>query len=541
MFVHNTVKKLTYFSIFLIFILYSWDIGNVDAIRQGTEGFYLKVAKEMFESGNILVPQYVGADHWSKPPLQFWAAYLGYFIGGGPSIFISRLIVVLFTLFSLVITSRLISKSISKPFILVFVFIASTFGMFKYSRIFMMEVPLTMLTTLASLYFYEYLKDKKHALILSSLFLGLSVLIKGPVSIVMSVGGCGLYLLFTWKRYGFNSKDLKKIFSWSVVGTAIASVWFIICFMKYGYIFFDYFFLRENLGKFSTKSYPMRHVFQGLLIFSLPWSLYLPTSISQIKDHLNKIKDDDYLVFCICNFITFFFLWLIPSQRSHHYAMPSMIFFLVINFILLNKYELSQKRKKMMKLANIAISIIMFLVATLLCSLLVFEDVQASYSLIIKVITTICLLLFGSVLFLKSKKTLSQYFISLFIIGNLWNILIPSFILPYLPKEVITKIGDRKVAAAVRKPYFIEEALGRKVEWLDGGKLEQYVIENNHYYIMHKSTFETLKLQRLTKVVSSWRIWRRGIKANEVISALKLKNINKLKDTVYLLENKPLK
>lgn len=541
MFALKSVKKLTYFTIFLVFIIYAWDIGNVDAIRQGTEGFYLKVAKEMFQTKNILVPQFQGADHWSKPPLQFWVAYLGYYIGGGPSIFISRLVVVLFTLFSLILASRLISKSISKPFVLVFVFIAATLGMFKYSRIFMMEVPLTMLTTLASLYFFEFLNEKKHSLLLGSIFLGLSILIKGPVSLVMSVSGCGLYLLYSWKKNGFKSSELGKIFSWSLLGTLIGSIWFIVCFVKYGSEFIDYFFLRENLGKFSAKSYPVRHVFQGLVIFSLPWSLYLPISISQLKDHLKELSEDNYFIFCLCNFLTFFVLWLIPSQRSHHYAMPSMIFFLVINFILLNNYELNKKRKAMMKLANITISIIMLLVGVLFCGLLVFKDVHGSTSLTIKVIMTVVLLLLGSFLFLKSKKQLSQYLISFFIIGNLWNIFIPSFILPYLPKDVISLIGQKEVGAVVRKPYFIEEALGRKVDWLAAGKLEQYIIENNHYYIVHESTLKTFKLQRLTNVASSWNVWRRGVKAKDILKALKSKNINILKDTVYLLENKPLK
>lgn len=537
----RSVKSLSLISILLVFILYIWDIGNLDAIRQGTEGFYLQIAKEMFENNSILTPLYNGENHWSKPPLQFWMANIFYYFGGGPSIFLSRLVIVLFSLVTIVISSRVVSNILSKPFLLIFVFISATVGMFKYSRIFMMEMPLTMLTTIGALYFYQYLNNEKHAIHYASLFLGLSVLVKGPVSLVMAAGGIGLFLLIEWYMFGFNKVDFKKAIKCFLYSLSIASIWFIICSIKYGHEFIDYFFLRENLGKFSSKSYPIRHVFQGLLIFSLPWSLYLPTSISQIKDHWIKVKNDKFLMFSNCCFFVFFVLWLIPSQRSHHYAMPSMIFFLISNFTLLNKYELSEKRVKMMRLANITISVLMGLTAVLFSSLLVFKEVNTSTTLTVKVIVTALLLIIGAILFISSKKQISKYFIALFIIGNLWNIFIPSFILPYMPERVISKIADKEVSAAVRKPYFIEEALERKVHWIGGEKIRQYIIENNHYYIVHEVTYTQNKLKDLTNVVTTWKVWRRGVKLNDGINALSSRNIDQLKDTVYLLENKPLR
>ncbi len=537
----SSIKKLSIISIFLVFALYIWDIGNLDAIRQGTEGFYLQIAKEMFENKSILTPLYNGENHWSKPPLQFWMANIFYFFGGGPSIFLSRFVIVIFSLSTIVISSKIVSRILSKPFLLIFVYISATLGMFKYSRIFMMEMPLTMLTTIGALFFYQYLENKKYALHYASLFLGLSVLVKGPVSLVMAGGGIGLFLLIEWYMFGFNSADLKKALKCLTYSLAIASIWFIICTIKYGHEFIDYFFLRENLGKFASKSYPIRHVFQGLLIFSLPWSLYLPTSLAQVKDHWIRVKNDKFLLFSNCCFFVFFTLWLIPSQRSHHYAMPSLIFFLISNFILLNNYSLNEKRQKMMKLANATIAGLMALTALLFGTLLIFKDVHNSTSLTIKVITTICLLFLGSFLFVKSKKQISKYFIALFIIGNLWNIFIPSFILPYLPKKVITLIGKKEVSAAVRKPYFIEEALERKVHWIGGSKIRQYILENNHLYITHQVTYDRYQLNNLTNVVTSWKIWRRGVKLKDGIEALSSKNIDQLKDTVYLLENKPLK
>ncbi|WP_127715546.1 glycosyltransferase family 39 protein [Halobacteriovorax sp. HLS] len=530
-----------YIILFIVFMLYSWGIGNLDAIRQGTEGFYLQIAKEMYEMKSFLVPQYNEMDHWSKPPLQFWMAHIGYLFAGGPGIFTSRLIIVLFSISTIFLISKKVSSLIRTPFLNIFIFILATVGMFKYSRIFMMEMPLTTLTTLASLYFYLYLKDEKYSLWIGSIFLALSILVKGPVSLVMATGGCGLFLIVDSYLNGINFIKFKKVFNWSFVGLLLGSVWFFICYLQYGNAFFDYFFLRENMGKFQARPYPMRHVFQGLLIFSLPWSLYLPTTISQFKDHFQEIKKDSFLLFSICNFLVFFLLWLVPSQRSHHYAMPSLIFFLIINYILLTSYALNSKRKSMIRLANITLSTLMVITSVAFACLLIFKEVNSSISLTIKVITTCVLLLIGSYYFLRSKKLLNKYLISFFIIGNVWNIFIPSFILPYVPEAVIKTIGNKQVGALVRKPYFIEEALERKVDWLNDQTIRQYIIENNHFYIVHRNTYEQLNLKKLTDVVTTWKVWKRGSKAKDISKALKNNDIAILKDTVYLLKNKPLK
>ena len=221
--------------------------------------------------------------------------------------------------------------------------------------------------------------------------------------------------------------------------------------------------------------------------------------------------------------------------------MPSMIFFLVINFILLNNYSFSEKRMKMIKLANIVISLLMIMTAVLFSCFLFFTEVTSNSSLVIKVISTVVLLVAGAVLFVRSKKRLSQYMISFFIIGNIWNVFIPSFILPYMPKAIISKIGQKNVGVLVRKPYFIEEALERKVDWMKYHNAKQYIIEHNHYYITHHDKYVGLELKDVTNVVSTWKVWKRGAKAKDIIKALKTNNIEQLKDTVYLLENKPLK
>ena len=79
----------------LILIALLFDIGNPDALRQGTEGFYLQVASEMFEKKSFLTPYYLDRPHWSKPPLLFLAPQLFYYLDGFAGLFFSRVSVLL--------------------------------------------------------------------------------------------------------------------------------------------------------------------------------------------------------------------------------------------------------------------------------------------------------------------------------------------------------------------------------------------------------------------------------------------------------------
>ena len=76
--IQNNKKYISLVLVLLIFIFLLGQLGNLNAIRQGTEGFYLQISNEMYASKNYLTPTYFGENHWSKPPLQFWFAQLFY-------------------------------------------------------------------------------------------------------------------------------------------------------------------------------------------------------------------------------------------------------------------------------------------------------------------------------------------------------------------------------------------------------------------------------------------------------------------------------
>jgi 4-amino-4-deoxy-L-arabinose transferase-like glycosyltransferase len=145
-----------------VFFFLFLNIGDLDALRQGTEGFYLQIAKEMSQGKDFLTPKYLGNPHWSKPPLHFWMHLpIQFLFPGATTVWSSRVSVAILSLILLFLTSRWIKRNLDIPVGVSFIFLFSTVGVFKYSKIYMMEAPLAFLGLYSALKFYDFIRFEK--------------------------------------------------------------------------------------------------------------------------------------------------------------------------------------------------------------------------------------------------------------------------------------------------------------------------------------------------------------------------------------------
>ena len=538
----NSPQQKYLLPILLVFVGFIWEISNLDALRQGTEGFYLQISKEMFQQKSFLTPLYLDHPHWSKPPLHFWMPFPLYFLNGGPSIAFARITVLLLSISSLALFCHWILKRFKIPFPVSFLFFASSIGFLKYSRIFMMEMPLTLLTVLAVVYFYEYLEEKRRRdFVLSVIFLAMASLIKGPVAFVMAGLSLGSYQIYTYVT--FKRIFIKPLFVLFSIATVLSSIWYIACYLKYGYYFIEYFFIRENLGKFSSQSYPLKSVIQGLLVYSFPWCLFIPLLYSNVwKTTLKKLHSPDSrgIIFLALNFLCFLILWMIPNQRSHHYAIPSLPFFLALLLIGVYRSYPYFEKGIVSKISKWILLVINCILISVLSLSLTIKDLPSDPQSILVTCLSIAFLIWQSVNLFKMKHQLVlTTFLSL---TFLWVYTLPKFYLPTVPQEVVRSIQTnrkKEVAIVFRKPYFIEEAINKKVTPLDKRNIEQYIQNHKEFYIVHESLFNELKLGKLAQVIHSWPIWRRGRRPKEIFSAIKSGELSSLRENLLLLSNHP--
>lgn len=486
-------------AIAILLLILLFDIGNLNALRQGTEGFYLQIAKETFELGSFLTPYHAGNPHWSKPPFQFWLTWPLFFIGGKTSLFLARSSIALLTFSLVLLISSFVKKYFKKDLAETILFFSATLALLKYGRIFMMEMPLALLSACSALLFYDFLASKsKLTFFVSALFLAFATLVKGPVALVMVVGSITLYFII--------SKRLKAtapiFFLWVLLAFSLSSLWFLASLVKYGSDFFNYFFLRENLGKFTSQSYPISSVIFGFLVYSLPWSLSLP---SLVKSLFQKIDDLDlFLISCT---LFSLILWMIPSQRSFHYAIPAIPYFTILIW-------------RHLSIGKIAYSAFALLIVIATVVALFFA---LSFPMFSIPVLSISLSLFFSFLLLYSIIKERRIFLTTMPLALfcIWVLLIPSFILPLVPAKEVELVHGKKVGVLFRKPFFIEEAIGSPVTPIDTNP--EFIIASELY-----------PAPADYHPISSWSIWKRGIKVREVYEAMKSKEIAILEEKVTL-------
>lgn len=538
--VRQTEKHGLFIVLTLAFFLMAWDIGNLDALRQGTEGFYLQISKEMAQQNSFLTPLFRGEPHWSKPPLHFWLPFPLYYLAPLETTTAARLAVLVFSLFSIAACAKWVERFFAIPKLTAALFFLSTIGFAKYSRIYMMEMPLALLSTLGALYLFAAIVESKNRdWILATLFCALSVLVKGPVSWVMI--GISLFC-FLFMRFRFHKKiPFKALFLFSIAVLFLGSLWFVACYIKYGQYFIDYFFLRENLGKFTSKSYPVRVVFQGLLIFSLPWSLYLPLLFNRTSWKLRLNSQDAQFwprLFVIINFIVFFGLWLIPNQRSHHYSMPSIFFFLII---LLDTMKCHYRpiRGWQANLSQLTSAGLFFLLLPVLFLSFAFPSLFESTSHVFIMTLAIILTIFAFLAFTRQLSLKTRALAALLCFGFTWSFVTPLFILPTVPERVIKTIADRDITVVYRKPYFIEEALERPAFSIISAQDIATKLERvPDLLFIPERVVSQYGLASKIIVLDRWRVWQKSRKMKHILGAINDNDLRQLQESLLLVQVK---
>lgn len=528
----NILKKqeylITLVAVLSVFFFYYFDVGNLNAIRQGTEPLYMNIAQEMYDRGSFLAPYYKGEIFWTKPPMHFWLAFPFNALFGGPSTLSLRVSIVTLALAFAVYASLWLKKRRDISFLESFLFLSTSVAMIRYSRIYMMEMPLMVFGALTMMKYFDYQEDgfKIKDLILSSLFAGAATLVKGPVSLVMSCMSLGAFHL---AQFFLQKKAIpwKNIFIWFFTALFFSSLWFIACYAKYGFEFINYFFIRENLGKFTSKAYSPISIVEGLIVNLLPWTLLLIPAIKNFS--LKKMSNLSlFLILCFCGF---YFIWFIPKQRSHHYAIPAipfMLFYLWINF----KESFAALWEKRLHYFKLIFPLLTLLVA--IVSLWINKESSIllnSMSILLSLSALYCLL--------SHKNFAVVTFLIYLNLGFLWTVTLPTYYLPIIPGTKVETLKKLNIRLSILRPFFFQEILGNDKIPVAHDLTKQWLKEKDHYLIVSSSDQIAFDLLQAGNIVERWPKWRSDIVTKDVIETIKKRDIKILQEEYLLLENNP--
>jgi 4-amino-4-deoxy-L-arabinose transferase-like glycosyltransferase len=503
----------SFFGILLFICLFLWDIGNILAPRQGTESLYVQISKEMFDEGSYLAPLYRGDVHWSKPPLQYWLPMPLYAAFGGFSLTLARLCMAFLSMGSIGFIIYFLNrrKVLINPLKAGVIFLSS-FGILKFSRIFMMEIPLALFPLIGALSFYDYLHSKnKFLFALSVLSIGLGGLVKGPVSLAMGYASLSLFWLYELKINKRNFiKDLLLLF---ILSSLVSSIWYFLCYLEYGMEFINYFFFRENLGKFGqSKSMSGLKIMQGLILFTFPW-LHL-VNFRQFKLKLTN----PFYVYLLIHFGVFFLIWFIPSQKSHHYAMPGFVFWIIL--LMTNSPSFARDRlSRFLFWAQIS-ALVFFSLTFLYFS-------SNTLELFVALIPVVVLLF--SIKLNNSTYGIGFSFVALF------TMISARFYLPLIPNIGVQRILKNPTVNVYfndRRPFFLEQRLSRKVKLY-----KKNAPTNGDYLLSPKNRVKQLSNTKL-ELIFTWDKWKRKVSGDDVLNAFKNRDLKYLKSSYQLFKFK---
>jgi 4-amino-4-deoxy-L-arabinose transferase-like glycosyltransferase len=507
------------------------NLGVAKAFYADDEYLYAKIAAEMLRRHDLWVPTWLGQPAFYKPPLTYWLMMVGYKVGG-VNLLAARVPIaltgVLSCVFVYLLGLRLYGR---REAVAAGLLTATSFGFLAYGRVCMMDMPLTLALTAAIYSLYRAVKDGSgfHA---SAFFtiVGISSLIKGPISILIILLIAVLFLLFFggWKRL-INRFAVPGM----LLGIIATGIWPFMLLQR-GFLsqWYSFFVLRENLGKFSDGAHYsamsiLPYVFQHLF----PWSVLFLFSLPLIFHRRNLVRIE--FGFPIIWLLTIIGVFLIPETKLKWYVVPT----LPATALLTSGMWYRNREHWLFRLGSwITAAIIAIMAVGVLAGLKVSAGLGQHMVLVISLAGLLIAMYF------VIKRELAKTALGMFVAIVTVILALPWFTFDALPARVIPLMGTAQAPVGVvrKQVYYYSYELNRPVTQLYTTKHVVKMFNRDGRVIVADSD-----LRKLTRDSGStfpafekaaiWSQWKESVTAAQIIDAIRKSDLKLLQEPVYLI------
>jgi len=310
---------------------------DVDAVQA-------QIAHNMLQSGDWVTARLDGIAYLEKSPLKYWMMAVSFMISGVHD-WAARIPVALASVLLCWVTARFSAWAFgSRAGLYSGLVLATSAGLFLFTRILIPDVILTLMITLALWGLLRALdEDEAHptrwALIMWAA-MGTGLLLKGLIAAVFPVAAAFLYLGLTRQLLVRRTWARLKPFSGVLLFLLIAAPWHVWATLRNPPIFdftmhsesgsyhgfFWFYFINEQVLRFLNLRYPRDYNTVPRLYFWLfhllwlfPWSVYLPATLRFDYRQPDRASRSRLLALCWCGFILLFFTF---STTQEYYSMP---------------------------------------------------------------------------------------------------------------------------------------------------------------------------------------------------------------------------
>lgn len=505
----------------LIFLAGIW---SADLLTQGDESDYIRSSQEMLASGDLLSPTLRDELRFTKPPLLYWAVVASY-KGFGVSFFSARLPIVLMGVLTVVFVFRFGLLFFCREAAVVSALLTATcLGLVKFSKIVLMEGPLT-LTLLLSIYYFArfYREDRLLWLGLCAGFLGLTGLWKSPI---YSLIGGGTLVVFLIADRALGRVTPKQLLFFVAVLGATALPWFAYMLAEHGGAFFD-FYSQEHVAKLRAERQHPFKIGLGALFYFMPWTLLFMYAL--IKTFAERRYEDwplKLLLVCIGCYVVIFML---PKATGHYYAIP------VLPYCGLLTGGVLMTSSSPARLADTLTALVLLGLASLLALPAVYLGVAGAFVCVGLIVLAALLLLF------RRSRILTPVLFGLATIP-FYVALVPAINLEIIPVERTLEISQTRPLFSYRlAPLKFSDSLGRQISEVRDATSLRRAVGAQGVVIITQSSLEGLgdDLGEDVSVLLEWKRWKRRLRFRDAYQALRADRIEDLQESVYLVARPP--
>ena len=288
---------------------------------------YARIGEEMATSGDLVTPTLEGRPWMEKPPLLFWVESLSFRLLASSELS-ARLpvaVVGLLGAIALAFFARFLEGE--RAGLITFLALLTNLLYVTFSRA--ASTDLLFATMLSAAFMCGFLTSWTPGRIWPAacgLFLGLSVLAKGPVALIL-FGGVFLVYFGTGQRKYWSVFQLLTI---TITCLVTAIPWFVLVWIQNGHNFVMTFWVNHHLARFVTDLHHHRQPFwyyvPVLLLGLFPWSCFLGSAVARIwreRGGLRRPRNQGLLFLWVWACVPLIFFTL-SSSKLPGYILPAV-------------------------------------------------------------------------------------------------------------------------------------------------------------------------------------------------------------------------
>ena len=496
-------------------------IWSADLLTQGDESDYIRSSQEMLASGELLSPTLRDELRFTKPPLLYWAVVASYDLFG-VSFFSARLPVVLMGVLTVVFVFRFGVLLFEREAALVSALLTATcLGFVKFSKIVLMEGPLTLTLLLSFYYFARFYRDERLLWLgLCAVFLGLSGLWKSPIYSLIGGGTLVVFLLLdrAYKRF-----SVRHLLVFLLMLGATVLPWFAVMLAKHGNAFFD-FYTQEHVAKLTAERQHPFKIPLGALFYLMPWSLlFLYAFLKSITEQRYREWPVKLLLVCIACYVLIFML---PRATGHYYAIPMLPYCgLLTGGILMTM-------SKPAPLADALTAVVLLGLASVLALPAIYLGTVGGFVCIALLVLAAFLLL------LWRSRILAPVVFGLATVPFYLSV-VPGVNLEVIPvQRALEASQDRPLFSYRLAPLKFSHSLGRPIREVRDTQALRHALNERGVVIITQPYFDEVDeaLGENVAVLLEWKRWKRRLRFRDAFQALRADRIEEdLQESVYLV------